>query len=102
MKIVITVISSMFHPFLTFSVSMYTYAVMGVNTALIQAAIMSIAKIHTIVPAKVEARVDFIKGNFKIQALPVQGLNKITAATYVIFLSADNLHNNFNSYKKNA
>ena len=100
MKIVITVISSMFHPFLTFSVSMYTYAVMGVNTALIQAAIMSIAKIHTIVPAKVEARVDFIKGNFKIQALPVQGLNKITAATYVIFLSADNLHNNFN--KKNA
>ena len=87
----------MFHPFLTLSVSMHTYAVMGVNTALIQAAVMSIAKIHTIVPAKVEARVDFIKGNFKIQALPVQGLNKITTATYVIFLSADHLHKNFNN-----
>ena len=85
----------MFHPFLTLSVSMHTYAVMGVNTALIQAAIMSMAKIHTIVPAKVEARVDFIKGNFKIQALPVQGLNKIAAATYVIVLSVDHLHNHF-------
>nr|AAK15157.1 vitellogenin B [Melanogrammus aeglefinus] len=73
------------------SVSMHTYAVMGVNTALIQAAIMSIAKIHTIVPAKIEARIDLIKGNFKIQALPVQGLNKITAATVETFAIARNV-----------
>lgn len=71
----------MFDPFLPHSVSMHTYAVMGVNTALIQAAIMSRAKIHTIVPAKIEARIDFIKGNFKIEALPVLGVNKIATAT---------------------
>ncbi|XP_071386639.1 vitellogenin-2-like isoform X5 [Centroberyx affinis] len=65
---------------LTPSVSMYTYAVMGVNTALIQAALMSRARVHTIVPAKMEARLDMIKGNFKIQALPVQGVDKIASA----------------------
>ncbi|CAL8393716.1 unnamed protein product [Boreogadus saida] len=73
------------------SVSMHTYAVMGVNTALIQAAIMSIGKIHTIVPAKIEARVDVIKGNFKIQALPVQDLNRITAATVETLAIARNV-----------
>ncbi|KAG7282875.1 hypothetical protein CRUP_020713 [Coryphaenoides rupestris] len=70
------------------SVSMHTYAVMGVNTALIQAAIMSRARIHTIVPAKIEARIDFIKGNFKIQALPVLGVNKIATATVETFAIA--------------
>ena len=70
----------MLHPFLSLSVAMYTYAFMGVNTAWIQAAIMSRARVHTIVPAKIEARIDFIKGNFKIQALPIQGVDKIATA----------------------
>lgn len=68
------------------SVSMHTYAVMGVNTALIQAALLSRARIHTILPAKIEARIDMIKGNFKLQLLPVQGVNKIASALCVLFL----------------
>lgn len=74
------------------SVSMHTYAVMGVNTALLQAALLSRARIYTIVPAKMEARIDMIKGNFKLQFLPVQGVNKIASAVYVLFLSPSNMH----------
>lgn len=66
-----------------FSVSMHTYAVMGVNTALIQAALFSRARVHTIVPAKFEAKIDMIKGNFKLELLPVQGVDKIASAVYV-------------------
>lgn len=69
------------------SVSMHTYAVMGVNTALIQAALLSRARVHTIVPAKMEARIDLIKGNFKLQFLPVQGIDKVASALYVLNIS---------------
>ncbi len=62
------------------SVSMHTYAVMGVNTALIQAALVSRARVYTVVPAKMEARIDVNKGNFKFQILPVQGIDKIASA----------------------
>lgn len=65
------------------SVSMHTYAVMGVNTALAQASLLSRARVHTIVPAKIEARIDMIKGNFKLQLLPVKGIDKIASALYV-------------------
>lgn len=65
---------------------MHTYAVMGVNTAFVQAALMSRARVHTIVPAKMEARIDMIKGNFKLQLLPVQGIDKIATVLYVLFL----------------
>ena len=65
---------------------MYTYAVMGVNTAFIQASLLSRARVHTIVPAKMEARVDMIKGNLKLHFLPVQGIDKIASALYVLFL----------------
>lgn len=68
------------------SVSMHTYAVMGVNTAFLQAALVSRARVHTIVPAKMEARIDMIKGNFKLQFLPVQGIDKIASALCVLFL----------------
>lgn len=71
---------------------MHTYAVMGVNTALIQAALLSRARIHTILPAKIEARIDMIKGNFKLQLLPVQGVSKIASALCVLFLSISKLH----------
>uniref|UniRef100_A0A3B4XY36 Vitellogenin-2-like n=1 Tax=Seriola lalandi dorsalis TaxID=1841481 RepID=A0A3B4XY36_SERLL len=76
---------------ITPSVSMYTYAVMGVNTAFIQAALVSRARVHTIVPAKMEARIDMIKGNFKLQFLPVQGIDKIASALVETFAIATNV-----------
>lgn len=68
---------------------MHTYAVMGVNTALIQASLLSRARVYTIVPAKMEARIDMIKGNFKIDILPVSGVNKIASAMYVLFFTKE-------------
>ncbi|KAM3876385.1 vitellogenin-like [Diretmus argenteus] len=76
---------------ITPSVSMHTYAVMGVNTALIQAALLSRARVHTIVPAKMEARIDMIKGNFKIAVLPVPGVDKIASALVETFAIARNV-----------
>ncbi|XP_060934605.1 vitellogenin-2-like [Limanda limanda] len=76
------------------SVSMHTYAVMGVNTALIQAVLVSRARVHTIVPGKIEARIDMIKGNFKLQLLPVQGIDKIASAiveTYAVARNVEDL-----------
>uniref|UniRef100_A0A8C4ICX9 Phosvitin n=1 Tax=Dicentrarchus labrax TaxID=13489 RepID=A0A8C4ICX9_DICLA len=73
------------------SVSMHTYAVMGVNTALIQASLLLRARVHTIVPAKMEARIDMIKGNFKLQFLPVQGVDKIATALVDTFAVARNV-----------
>uniref|UniRef100_A0A672JLQ0 Vitellogenin domain-containing protein n=1 Tax=Salarias fasciatus TaxID=181472 RepID=A0A672JLQ0_SALFA len=43
---------------ITPSVSAHTYAVMGVNTDQFKAAVMSRARVHSVVPAKMEARVD--------------------------------------------
>ncbi|CAM4655373.1 unnamed protein product [Leuciscus chuanchicus] len=54
------------------SIALQTFAVMGVNTALIQAAVMARGKIRTIVPGKVVARADILKGNYKVEALPVE------------------------------
>ncbi|XP_034085810.1 vitellogenin-2-like [Gymnodraco acuticeps] len=79
---------------ITPSVSMHTYAVMGVNTAFIQAALLSRARVHTIVPAKVELRIDMIKGNFKLELLPVQGIDKIASAiveTYAVARNVEDL-----------
>ncbi|KAI9519342.1 Vitellogenin-2 [Dissostichus eleginoides] len=79
---------------ITPSVSMHTYAVMGVNTAFIQAALLSRARVQTIVPAKVELRIDMIKGNFKLELLPVQGIDKIASAiveTYAVARNVEDL-----------
>ncbi|XP_073718322.1 vitellogenin [Misgurnus anguillicaudatus] len=54
------------------SVALHKFAVMGVNTAFIQAAIMARAKTHIILPGKVAARADLLKGNYKVEALPVE------------------------------
>ncbi|KTG05998.1 hypothetical protein cypCar_00049351 [Cyprinus carpio] len=54
------------------SIALQTFAVMGVNTALIQAAVMARGKIRTIAPVKVAARADILKGNYKVEALPVE------------------------------
>ncbi|XP_034002721.1 vitellogenin-2-like [Trematomus bernacchii] len=79
---------------ITPSVSMHTYAVMGVNTAFIQAALLSRARVHTVIPAKVELRMDMIKGNFKLDLLPVKGIDKIASAiveTYAVARNVEDL-----------
>ncbi|KAL3047365.1 hypothetical protein OYC64_021558 [Pagothenia borchgrevinki] len=79
---------------ITPSVSMHTYAVMGVNTAFIQATLLSRARVHTIVPAKVELRIDMNKGNFKLELLPVKGVDKIASAkveTYAVTRNVEDL-----------
>ncbi|XP_066503327.1 vitellogenin-like [Hoplias malabaricus] len=53
------------------SVSMQSFAVIGVNTALIQAAVMTRGKIRAVAPAKLAVRADLPKGHFKVEALPI-------------------------------
>lgn len=62
-----------------FSVALQTFAVMGVNTALIQAAVTAKGKIHVNAPGKVVARADILKGNFKVELLPVEVPEHIAA-----------------------
>lgn len=59
---------------------MHTYAVMGVNTAFLQATMLTKAKVHSIVPEKMEARLDMKDGYFNLQLLPVEGVNTIASA----------------------
>lgn len=53
---------------------------MGLNTGLMQAAVMTRAKVYSILPAKLAARLDIANGNFKIEALPVPAPAHIVAA----------------------
>ncbi|KAM8874526.1 vitellogenin-like isoform 2-T2 [Spinachia spinachia] len=53
------------------SVAVNTFAVMGVNTAILQATLLWRAKLNSFVPAKIVARVDINEGNFKIAVPPV-------------------------------
>uniref|UniRef100_A0A672PSY3 Vitellogenin-like n=1 Tax=Sinocyclocheilus grahami TaxID=75366 RepID=A0A672PSY3_SINGR len=64
------------------SIALQTFAVMGVNTALIQAAVMARGKIRTITPGKVTARADILKGNYKVEALPVEVPEHIAAMSF--------------------
>uniref|UniRef100_A0A672N034 Vitellogenin domain-containing protein n=1 Tax=Sinocyclocheilus grahami TaxID=75366 RepID=A0A672N034_SINGR len=64
------------------SVALQTFAVMGVNTALIQAAVMARGTIRTITPGKVAARADILKGNYKMEALPVEVPEHIAAVSF--------------------
>lgn len=61
------------------SVAVNTFAVMGVNTAIFQAAVLSRAKLNSIMPAKIAARLDINEGHFKIEALPVSVPENIAA-----------------------
>ncbi|XP_070764345.1 vitellogenin-1-like [Enoplosus armatus] len=61
------------------NVAVNTFAVMGVNTAILQAALISRAKLNTIMPAKIAARLDINEGYFKIEALPVSVPENIAA-----------------------
>ncbi|XP_016298359.1 vitellogenin [Sinocyclocheilus anshuiensis] len=53
------------------SITVQTFAVMGLNTGFIQAASMAKGKIHTFLPLKVEAKFDITKANFKIKGFPI-------------------------------
>ncbi|XP_067272221.1 vitellogenin-like [Pseudorasbora parva] len=64
------------------SVALQTFAVMGVNTAYIQAAVMARGNIRTIAPGKVAARADILKGNYKVEALPVELPEHIAAVSF--------------------
>uniref|UniRef100_A0A4W5M6G3 Uncharacterized protein n=1 Tax=Hucho hucho TaxID=62062 RepID=A0A4W5M6G3_9TELE len=75
------------------SIVMHTFAVMGVNTAFIQAALMARTKVHTIVPAKFAAKLDIANGNFKIEAFPVSAPEHIAAAHIETFAVARNVEN---------
>ncbi|XP_070687992.1 vitellogenin-like isoform X2 [Pempheris klunzingeri] len=61
------------------SIAVNTFAVMGVNTAIIQAALLSRAKLNSIMPAKIIASLDITEGNFKIEVLPVSVPEHIAA-----------------------
>ncbi|XP_033937400.1 vitellogenin-1-like isoform X2 [Pseudochaenichthys georgianus] len=53
------------------SIALNTFAVMGINTLLLQANVMSRTKLNTRVPSKFNARLNFTEDFFKIEFLPV-------------------------------
>uniref|UniRef100_A0A8C1RV47 Vitellogenin 2 n=1 Tax=Cyprinus carpio TaxID=7962 RepID=A0A8C1RV47_CYPCA len=73
------------------SIALQTFAVMGVNTALIQAAVVARGKIRTIAPGKVAARADILKGNYKVEALPVEVPEHIAAVSFETLAVARNI-----------
>uniref|UniRef100_A0AAQ5YJ08 Phosvitin n=1 Tax=Amphiprion ocellaris TaxID=80972 RepID=A0AAQ5YJ08_AMPOC len=73
------------------SVSMHTYAVMGVNTAYFQASLLSRARVHTVLPSKIEAILEMSKGNYKIQLPSVQDIYKIASASVETFALVRNV-----------
>ncbi|XP_068176457.1 vitellogenin-2-like [Antennarius striatus] len=76
------------------SLAVHTFAVMGVNTALLQATVVSRGKVYTIVPAKIEANLDRIKGNFKLHLVPVENIDKIASVlvdTYAVARNVEDL-----------
>ncbi|XP_062411383.1 vitellogenin-like isoform X3 [Sardina pilchardus] len=78
------------------SISMHTFAVMGVNTAFLQAAIVARAKVTTVLPTKLSARANIPKLNFKIEALPVETpehIAKIRFETLAISRNIEDLAN---------
>ncbi|KAM8746385.1 vitellogenin-1-like [Acanthopagrus schlegelii] len=73
------------------SVAVNTFAVMGVNTAILQAMLISRAKLNSIVPAKIAARLDINEGHFKIEALPVSVPEQIAAVHVETLAVAKNI-----------
>lgn len=57
---------------------MTTYAVMGLNTDVFQAFVIANANVHSVMPAKIAARLNIKEGDFKLEALPVEVPENIT------------------------
>ena len=53
------------------SIALNTFAVMGINALLLQANVMSRAKLDSMLPAKITAGLNIKEGHFKMEALPV-------------------------------
>ncbi|XP_070817970.1 vitellogenin-1-like isoform X2 [Chaetodon trifascialis] len=73
------------------SIAVNTFAVMGVNTAILQAALLSRAKLNSIVPAKIATRLDITEGHFKIEVLPVSVPEHVAAVHVETFAVARNI-----------
>ncbi|XP_068174544.1 vitellogenin-1-like [Antennarius striatus] len=71
------------------SLAVNTFAVMGINTAMIQAGTMSKAKFNSILPAKITARLDIKEGNYKFEVLPVP--ENVAAVHFETFAVATNI-----------
>uniref|UniRef100_A0A673C9G0 Uncharacterized protein n=1 Tax=Sphaeramia orbicularis TaxID=375764 RepID=A0A673C9G0_9TELE len=70
------------------SVSVHTYALVGVNSEFLKAGLRTTAKVHTVLPVKLQAKVDVNEGNYVFSWHPDQTMNKIASAQYVSFLVA--------------
>uniref|UniRef100_A0AAR2JP31 Vitellogenin domain-containing protein n=1 Tax=Pygocentrus nattereri TaxID=42514 RepID=A0AAR2JP31_PYGNA len=73
------------------SVTMQNFAVIGVNTALIQAAVMARGKFHAVAPVKVAARADFARRSFKVEILPAANPDHVAAASFETVAVARNI-----------
>ncbi|TSM94610.1 Vitellogenin [Bagarius yarrelli] len=73
------------------SIALQTFAVIGVNTALIQAAVMVRGKIHTVLPGKVAISADLPKGIVKMEALPAAVPDHIAAVRFETVAVARNI-----------
>ncbi|KAK3533833.1 hypothetical protein QTP70_032950 [Hemibagrus guttatus] len=73
------------------SVALQTFAVIGVNTALIQAAVMARGRVHTVVPSKVDIRADLPQGNVKLELLPAAVPDHIAAVSFETVAVARNI-----------
>lgn len=67
------------------SAAISTYSVIGVNAEFIQATLVSRAKAYAVLPAKINAKINYVKGDFKFEFLPVKWAGKIVSASYVIY-----------------
>uniref|UniRef100_A0A3B3DKJ2 Uncharacterized protein n=1 Tax=Oryzias melastigma TaxID=30732 RepID=A0A3B3DKJ2_ORYME len=67
------------------SFAMDTYAIMGTNSPLYHAFIMSRAKINSTLPSKISAKLHIKEGDFKIEALPDSAPENITAGSVETF-----------------
>nr|XP_043900018.1 vitellogenin-like [Solea senegalensis] len=73
------------------SVAVNTFAVMGVNTAVLQAALLTRAKLNSILPARISARLDINEGNFKVVILPVSVPEEVASVHVETFAVARNI-----------
>nr|BAD93695.1 vitellogenin [Verasper moseri] len=73
------------------SVAVNTFAVMGVNTAILQAGLQSRAKLNSILPAKIIATLNIQEGHFKLEVLPVSAPENIAAVQVDTFAVARNI-----------
>ncbi|XP_060796540.1 vitellogenin-like [Neoarius graeffei] len=73
------------------SVAIQAFGVFGLNTALIQAAVVARGKLHTVLPGKVALRADLPKGSVKLEVLPAAVPDYIVDASFEIVAVARNI-----------